>query len=103
MEEEVEVRYSMSRSPSPAPERKRSRSPEGRKSPERVLPFTPLATAATVIMKMDIMEVETEMNDTEFMSLKNSEKRSYNKRMRERHLLAEKHLLSLTQELLGQV
>jgi hypothetical protein len=103
MEDLIEIRYSnsSSRSRSRSPERQESILPERRKSPVRLLPLTVLA--ADVVVKKDTMEVEIEMNDTEFISLKNSEKRSYNKRMRERQLLAEKHLLNLTQELLGQV
>ena len=103
MEDYDEVRYSSSRSPSPVPERKRSRSPEPRKSPARLLSLSPPPVPDRASVKKNTMEVEIEMKDCEFMSLKNSEKRSYTKRMRERNLLAEKHLVSVMQELLGQV
>jgi len=98
--------YSRSRSHSPnirkSVERARSGSPPIRNSPVGVRSVSPPVSRRSVSPPHK-PSPSIEVTDDTFKNLKNREKRSYNKRMRERNLLSEKHLIDLMQELLAEV
>lgn len=100
------IPYDGSRSPSPIMrEESRSASPVMReRSPTQRAPSRSASPGRVIVENNASLLVRAlDVTDTEYRKLGNREKRSYNKRMRTRNLLQEKHLVTIMQELYEQV